>query len=512
MNGYSSPTTRTEKIDMKETISTKPFFIFLLPLFYVLHGYLEFIGFASFTSLLTLLFTYLVCITVLWLLLIPLFRNKMKAALLCIFLAGVYLFFGAIFDFLKAHSPWKFLYKYSVLLSLAAILAAGLYVYLRRTNASLRKPVLFLNLLLMVYILVDLGQAALSSQRKAGHRWQGPPNQANGIIPDSVKKPDIYFLLFDGYSSSYALQQVFGYDNSAFDTALVKRNFTLIPHSRSNYSTTSFSMASTFNMDYLYWLDAKKWIKKKDYARSTTQLYDNIAMNFLTSNGYEIVNHSIFDIKGHPSPQNNEWRSIYSNIISEGTLGMRLVIQFRWWLTGTPLINKLLPFFAFESQEVNNTNSLQSVMKESASMRQQPRFVYGHFLMPHHPYFRNKKGEHRPPEEFDDANWYPGPDNYYTGYLQYTNSEILKLIDTIQANTKGQAVIIVMSDHGYHYDTPAGKKKFVWNNLNAWYLPQRQYLSLHDSISSVNQFRILFNSLFHQQYPMMKDSFIRIYH
>ncbi len=57
-------------------------------------------------------------------------------------------------------------------------------------------------------------------------------------------------------------------------------------------------------------------------------------MDFLTGNGYEIVNHSIFDIKAHPSPQNNEWSSIYSNIISEGTLGMRLVIQFRWWLTG----------------------------------------------------------------------------------------------------------------------------------------------------------------------------------
>jgi hypothetical protein len=497
---------------MKEKIYTKPFFIFLLPLFYVLHGYLEFIGFASFLSLIPLLLTYLACITILWLLLILLFRNKVKAALMCIFLAGIYLFFGAIFDFLKVHSPWKFLYKYSVLLSIAAILAVGLFLYLRKTNASLRKPVLFLNLLLVVYILVDLGQAAFGTNRSASHLWKGPSNQANGIIPDSVKKPDIYFLLFDGYSSTYALQQVFGYDNSAFDTALVKRNFKLIPYSRSNYSTTSFSMASTFNMDYLYWLDAGKWIKKKDYARSTTQLYDNLAMDFLTSNGYEIINHSIFDIKAHPSPQNNEWKSIYSNIISEGTLGMRLVIQFRWLLTGTPVINKLLPFFAFESQEVNNQNSLQSVKEESAEKRHKPRFVYGHFLMPHHPYFRNKNGGPRPPEEFDDANWHPGPDNYYTEYLQYTNNEILKLIDTIRVNTRGQAVIMVMSDHGYHYDVPAGKKKFVWNNLNAWYLPGGQYQSLNDSITSVNQFRILFNSLFHQQYPLMKDSLIRIYH
>ena len=497
---------------MKEHFSTKPYFLFLLPLFFVLHGYLEFIGFASFKSLLPLLLTYLGCIILLWLLLIPIFRNKAKAALMCMALAGFYLFFGAIFDFLKAHSPWPFLYKYSVLLVLGFMGMTGLVIYLRKTTAALKKPALFLNLLLLIFILIDLGQALFNSNRQTEKIWKGAPNLANSIIPDTTHKPDIYLLVFDGYSSSFGLKQFFGFDNSAFDSALTQRHFKLIPYSRSNYSTTSFSMASTLNMDYLYWLDARKWIKKKDYARSTTQLYDNKAMDFLVSNGYEIVNHSIFDIKDHPSTVNNEWRSIYSNIISEGTLGMRLVIQFRWWLTSTPVINKLLPFFAFENQELNNMNSLNGVMNEAATKRNKPRFVYGHFLLPHYPYFRNKNGDPRPPEEFDDARWFGGPDNYYTEYLQYTNREILKLIDTIKTNSKGEAVIILMSDHGYHYDAPIDKKKYVWNNLNAWYLPDEQAAQLHDSITTVNQFRILFNSLFHQQYPMMKDSLIRIYH
>ncbi|WP_127130019.1 sulfatase-like hydrolase/transferase [Pseudoflavitalea rhizosphaerae] len=497
---------------MKENISTKPYFIFLLPLFYVLHGYLEFIGFASFSTLLPLLLTYFGCIILLWLLLIFIFRNKIKAALMCMAVAGFYLFFGAIFDFLKAYSPWPFLYKYSVLLIAGLTVMICIFIFLHKTSSALKRPVLFLNLLLLIFVLVDLGQALFNANRTTKQIWKGAPNQANGIIPDTVNKPDIYLLVFDGYSSSFGLKQVFGFDNSSFDSSLANRQFSLIPHSRSNYSTTSFSMASTLNMDYLYWLDASKWIKKKDYALSTTQLYDNKVMGFLVNNGYEIVNHSIFDIKGHPSIVNNEWRSIYSNIISEGTLGMRLVIQFRWWLTGTPVINKLLPFFAFENQELNNRNSLDNVMKESERQRKKPRFVYGHFLMPHYPYYRTKTGFHRPPDEFDDEAWFAGPDNYYTEYLQYTNQEILKLIDTIKKNTKEQAVIILMSDHGYHYDAPADKKKYVWNNLNAWYLPEGKPVQLHDNITSVNQFRILFNSLFHQQYPMMKDSLIRIYH
>lgn len=497
---------------MKENLSTRPYFVFLLPFFFVLHGYLDFMGFTSFRALIPLLLTYLICTTVLWLLLIPLFRNKLKAALMCIYLAGSYLFFGAIFDFLKARSPWPFLYKYSVLIGLAGMLAIILFFFLRRSKGDLGRPILFLNALLLVYLFVDIAQIIANGRHKAADLWKGSPNQASGIIPDSVKKPDIYVLVFDGYSSTYGLQQYFNFDNSNLDSFLVSRQFHLLPYSRSNYSTTSFSMASAFNMDYLYWLDASHKIKKKDYARSSAQIYDNKAMEFLVNNGYEIVNHSIFDLNGHPSPANNDWRSIYSNIISEGTMGMRLVIQFRWWLNSTPVINKLTPFFAFEHQYVNNMNCIQGVKDESAQQRNKPRFVYGHFLMPHAPYYKNKDGMPRPPQESDDPNWHPGPDNYYTEYLQHTNQELKKLIDTIRTNTKDQAVIILMSDHGYHFRAPAEKKYLVWNNLNAWYLPDKQYQQLNDSITSVNQFRIMFNSLFHQQYPMMKDSFIRIIH
>ena len=66
-----------------------------------------------------------------------------------------------------------------------------------------------------------------------------------------AEKPDIYFLLFDAYTSSLGLKENYQYDNSGFDRYLAQKGFHIQRASRSNYKYTILSMPSIFNMCYL---------------------------------------------------------------------------------------------------------------------------------------------------------------------------------------------------------------------------------------------------------------------
>jgi hypothetical protein len=83
-----------------------------------------------------------------------------------------------------------------------------------------------------------------------------------------------------------------------------------------------------------------------------------------------------------------------------------------------------------------------------------------------------------------------------------------KLITAIKNNTTGNAVIVILGDHGFRVPTDEKHPAWVFQNLNAVYFPQKDYNLLYDSITSVNEFRVVLNTLFHQKLPLLKDSTI----
>ena len=94
----------------------------------------------------------------------------------------------------------------------------------------------------------------------------------------------------------------------------------------------------------------------------------------------------------------------------------------------------------------------------------------------------------------------------YIGYLQYSNSKFLELIDFILSHSKKPPIIIFMGDHGFRHFTTNVDHRYYFMNLNAVYLPGRQYDGFYKGISAVNQFRIIFNNPFKQHLPLLKDS------
>ena len=65
---------------------------------------------------------------------------------------------------------------------------------------------------------------------------------------DSAERPDIYYIIPDGYPSDSWLQNAMNCDNSAFTKALESRGFVVVDHAQSNYGVTLLSLSSVLNM------------------------------------------------------------------------------------------------------------------------------------------------------------------------------------------------------------------------------------------------------------------------
>lgn len=490
--------------NMTAPLKKYPFFVALLPIFFVLHGYAAHAHYISFNNILPLLLALLLASGLVYLMLWALLKQPARAGLLTLYCFGFYLFFGAFYDFLKAYSPWAFVWKYSVLLTAFLAGALFLFICLKRSKKDPGRILLFFNLLFLLFIgldLIKLGKDQL---------WNNENKKTAGLpmLSGSLHKPDIYFLLFDEYSSTQSLQRMYGFNNSGLDSFLSSRGFHLLPNSRSNYPETSFSMASCLNMDYLPWLKHGMEIRREHYQRCAEEIRNNEVVRLLENNGYEIVNQSVFDLRHHPAPVNQRWLSIDTRLITEETLLARLCNEFSWFFNRYALLRRILPVTSYDEQMQNNDRCLAAVLNASVERTKKPRFIYGHFLLPHFPYYKDRNGQVLPDAVVQGVmQGKLAPLPKYLDYVQYTNTEVKKLISGIRANNP-EAVIIFLSDHGYRWNVPIPELSNVFYNQNAVYLPSGNYRNFYDSITNVNQFRVIFNSLFNTEFPLLKDTSI----
>jgi hypothetical protein len=487
---------------MKKFLGTIPLYVLLIPLFFVLHGYVENFGYIDAGQTLLLAAIYSVGAAITFLLCLLVYRNCARAALATAFFLCTYFFFGALQDFLKEHA--HSLSRYAVLLPALMLTAILLLIGLKRTKRSFPGWQLFLNCLFLLYIVIDLAGMLARSLQKNRDPAQTLRQEKMGYVPcPTTTRPDIYFLVFDAYASSKALKEQYHFDNSAFDHFLEKEGFHIQQQSRSNYRFTFFSMPSILNMSYLEDLEIKRSpVELRNYL--TGLILDNEVMAFLHRQGYEIVNCSSFDLRGNPSPVVESLLPIRTRLITAQTLYSRVIrdlgYHFLSYLTVPVLGTELY-------QSLNNDNKLiAAVEKASALPAGKPRFIYGHFNFPHPPYYYGKLGVKRTVTSF-----YDGTDENnvqgYLDYLYYTNLQAEHLVTKIKKNSGGKAVIILMGDHGLRYPYFASPAPlYQLENQNAVYFPGKDYHLLYDSISGVNQFRVVLNTLFGQHLPLLKDS------
>jgi hypothetical protein len=130
------------------------------------------------------------------------------------------------------------------------------------------------------------------------------------------------------------------------------------------------------------------------------------------------------------------------------------------------------------------------------------QFVFAHLVIPHPPYSFGPNGE---AISFNDGAPVEERIKAYTDQVLFINHEILEVVDAILSKSEPPPVIIIQGDHGPLPDIAfSGDEKMPI--LNAYYLPGTEaQKNLYPSITPVNTFRVILNSYFDQNLPLLND-------
>ena len=485
---------------MNSFIKNKPVFIFLLPVFFVFHGFVEHYDFISPKGALVLLLLYttgtLIIFGICWL-----FCHHVNyAAILALFIMSFFFFFGGIQDFLRGSFGGTFFARYSFILPLVAILLIALLAWLKRRKPPLQRGIGYFNILLLLFLVIDFVWLNARIVQKKKQLFK--PSTAILSNCDSCKKPNIFFIVLDEYSGDSALKALFNFDNSEFNKRLEARGFFIARQSRSNYNYTPFSVASILNMNYLDLRMEAKAPGNIDYCYR--QIRNSRVVNYFLSMGYEFHNYSIFDFNERPAINYDEFLPNSTTLINSQTFLSRVMKDISYNIS----TGKWKLRIGWEKRTYkhlhNNENFIQLTRDAASRKTIKPKFVYTHLMMPHYPYYFDSRGRSKSTQSLE-----PGRESNrqnYVEYLQYCNHRMLPLIDSIISTSDSPSVIILLADHGFKEGISKEEHKYVFPNLSAVYFPDRNYGQLYDSISNVNQFRVLLNTEFDQHLPLLKDS------
>lgn len=311
---------------------------------------------------------------------------------------------------------------------------------------------------------------------------------ASPSAPAPPSKPDVYYIILDRYASDTTLREQFGFDNTPFLRFLRRKGFRVAPGSRANYPRTSFSLASSLNMEFLDGL-AQKANRPGDPSPAYDALWHTRVAEFLKARGYRYIHMGSWWPPTAASP--------------EADLNIRF--------DPPPASDTIFAGgrYKFREQEYLRRLFQFEELGRIAKMRG-PKFVFVHILAPHEPYAFDRYGHFVTLERQQRAGKYRA----YVEQLRFVNKKVMRAITTLLAvNRGGPPVVVLQADEGpfpgltpansIDQDVRALRRKF--GILNAYYLPGVDRSMLYPSISPVNSFRVVFDLYFGADLPLVPD-------
>lgn len=504
-----------------------PFHIFLLPVFFIWHVVNQYFGLVPLKYSGFFLLCYISLSLFLLLFGRLLFRDILKAACWASLLLIIFFFWGAAHDFLKKLNLPGFFVSYSFLLSLVIVFIIVLTWQLRKKKTPVKFN-RFLNLLFCVFVIAE---AVVTIYKFSGKQIQKnnltyynksfqprimPADRLakphfRGEDTSSVQwgRPDIFLIIFDEYASSPALREYLHYDNSLFDSMLVKNNFFLATQSKSNYNSTPLSIASFLDLDYFNKPLEGVLAEPLLVLQGQYTIKQSMIPRLLGAIGYQIVNLGLSDLKDHPIRTESFFNNNTAEALYLETLLGRIEKEI-WWNVRQKTNIHWKPFGAVYQDDIftTNRNNYQSLVEQLNTSSTQPRLVIAHFMLPHKPFYFDRNGNLRTNPFTNNPTI---DDSLYIDQLVYTNTWIDTIATATNKDSGRPRAVILAGDHGYRdkLNDPATRNK-QFMNLNAWYFSDRDHSLLYDSISPVNSFRVILNKYFNANLPLLKDSTVRL--
>lgn len=486
---------------LKKLLTTNWHFIGVI-FFFLVHGYRQYRELVPLSGMLVLLAVLTGICLVLYGISGWWYKSWRKAGLLTSFTAVVVLFFGVFQDFLSGFRLTAGLSRLLYFIPLCLMAIMVVLVLLKLTRRPLNKPLLFINVVLLTYLLIDIG--ALLFYKKTSRIGAA---SAGTWACDTCSRPSIYLVLLDEYMGSQGLQSYFQYNNQPFEDSLRQQGFHVVQRPRSNYILTIFSMASLLNMDFPAGIGRASLKDHYAYTSAVRSIRNNTVSASLETRGYRIANFSGFDMAQAPAGYTTGLLPDKMGLITNQTMWYRIVKYLPAFLVEKGLMSTTWEKKIEDNYIRNNEAAMQGALELGSRNDSVPVFAWLHLMMPYQPFVFDSTGKRmllyertsRTADEMDSA---------YLQYLVYTNHRIYAFLRQLKRQTRGKAVILLMSDHGCR-GAMRKDKALAWANFNAVYLPDRQYNGWYDGMTNVNQFRVLFNALFDQRMPMLRDSVIQ---
>ena len=287
--------------------------------------------------------------------------------------------------------------------------------------------------------------------------------------------PNIYYLIFDEYSSFDVIKKYYGYDNSEFKDFLLSNNFSVSTDSHNNSIITTTVVTNILALDYV--VDDNTPVYEKLLLRQNAKLYQ-----ILSEKGYKI--NPVGDVEFLGFKANSSSKSRKSVTVSGET--------FRDLLLSKTVI---YPFYESDFKGYANT-VLETIdyLCTPNNFSEKGIFTIMHLDCPHPPFVFDKNGQ-----RVSDQNHMNHKDKkYYLEQYIYITSQIKEVIESIIQNDPN-SVIILQSDHSVRYLEEIELTDKT-NILNAVYF-QGKSLNIQ-SLSGLDTLITVLNKLFDLDIPL----------
>lgn len=433
----------------------------------------------------------LLAVTVVFLGLLFLQRSASHAALMSSWISLLGSQYGVLFDALgKIPSGGGAALRHGVLITIGLGVAAVIWQF----AGELKPFSKFVSLTAAITLTAFCAMFGLHLAREPRSQWSDlaktSPAQID-VATEYVSRPDIYYIILDGYGRSDVLQEYYDFDNSEFLNGLRQRGFYVADKSSTNFTATAFSLSSSLNMRY-----HESISPQGGYKPLAEMVRSHEVGRCMRERGYKLVHF------------NTRFMVTSCSDIAHVSLGEPTT----WLPAGSRmLMNQLIHHSVLRFVNGGDYGIYAAQHRRALSQLAEvptlpgPKFTFCHLLTPHPPFVFTREGQ---------TDWNIDQDhrNSYIDQLAYLNYEMLRTIDAIIAKSSAPPIIIVQSDHGPAFcpskpgsDPLADYVQERVPILNAYLVPQSMQKTLYPTITPVNTFRLLLSQCFGFDYAPLPD-------
>lgn len=388
--------------------------------------------------------------------------------------------------FLNDHSD-LLLHRYLMTFLGAIVVVFGAWILrTRRHLTPTTRPLNCISLLLVSFALLRLVGAAIPGDSGASVTTYAAARALEGDGEHPGRRPDIYYIILDRYGARETLSKAYEFDNREFLERLRAKGFYVANASRSNYAKSALSLWSSLNMGY-----APDGFTLRQAVESL--LEGHAVGRELRAGGYKYIHLG-------------SWYSPTS-LCKDADVNVQFTPrEFVFALMKTTPLALLARTDLMSAEDHRAIALFQFKRLGELASTPGPKFVFAHILLPHPPFVFSRDGEPIDRAADDKA--------AYIEQLEFTNSKMEALVETILTAAANPPLIVLQADEGPSLrdgdrSKPlAAQRKIRSGILNAYLLPASTRRDLYPTISPVNTFRFIFKNVLGKKIDLVED---RIY-